>query len=239
MNVTSTNYQRHKLLIAGFLFIYTLSIFLPGAYSVDSWNQWKEVTSKHYDDWYGTGLATSWRFLWVLTGNYMCLFVAQMLLYWIFITLIFWEVPFKSPVYWLGLGAGLFFCLIPQYVMRDSLTVLAWGVAALLLLYAGRSETHRRSLAIAGLLLLAYGVWIRINAFIAFLPLAYAGILLLSRRRIAPWKGMLLSGAACLLLMVTIQLFTYRVQKAERLYPDYKLKLLDLSGISKLSGENC
>ena len=210
MLMTNTNYQRHKLMIAGCLFLYTLSIFLPGAYSIDSWNQWREVTSTHFDDWYGTGLVTTWRALWIVTGNYMCLYVAQMFVYWTFITFILWQVPFKSVIYWLTLAIALFYCMIPQYVMRDSLSVLAWGMAALLLLYgaaglygaglygaglygaagsqgaAGGEIHHRRGTirrgTILALLLLAYGVWVRINAIAAFLPLAYACIVLVGGR---------------------------------------------------------
>jgi hypothetical protein len=231
--------QRYKLIITGFLFVYTLSLFLPGAYSIDSWHQWNEVTTKHYDDWYGTGLATTWRWLWLLTGNYMCLYVAQMLLYWTFITLLLWQVNFRSFAYWLGIGGALFFCFIPQYVMRDSLTVLDWGLAALFLTYATQIDKHRRLLAIIALLLLAHGLWVRINAVIAFLPLAYIAILLLEKNKMAVWKRWFITIAAGIVLIAGIQFFTYNVEKAERTFPDYKLKLLDLSGISKLSGENC
>jgi hypothetical protein len=230
--------QRYKLIISGFLFVYTLSLFLPGAYSTDSWDQWKEVTTKHYDDWYGTGLATTWRWLWLLTGNYMCLYVTQMLLYWTFITLLLWQVNLRSFAYWLTLGGALFFCFIPQYVMRDSLTVLDWGVAALLFLYAGQYEKYRKRLTILGLLLLGHGLWVRINAVIAFLPLAYIAILLLEKKKMALWKRWVITIGGSIALITGIQFFTYTVQKAGRTFPDYKLKLLDLSGISKLSGEN-
>src|SRR5258708_30328802 len=106
MIITQTNSQRLKCLIAGFLFLFTLTIFLPGAYSIDSWNQWREGTSKHYDDWYGTGLATTWRILWILTGNYMCLYVTPMFLYWTFIALILLQVPFRAVISSLPLGAA-------------------------------------------------------------------------------------------------------------------------------------
>jgi len=238
MNLSHTNdQQRVKGIIAGSLFLYTLCLFLPGAYSVDSWNQWREVTTKHFDDWYGTGMASTWRLLWIVTGSYASLYVTQMVLYWSFITLLLWRVPLRSFAYWITLGAALFFCFIPQYIMRDSLTVLEWAIAALLLLYAGSNVTHRRKLTILALLLLAHGVWVRINAIVAFWPLAYVVILLLGKR-LALWKRLLLTVAVSVVLLVAVQFITYRIQKAERLYPDYKLKLLDLAGISRLSGEN-
>lgn len=232
------NYPYHRLAISGFLFVWTLAVFLPGAYSVDSWNQFREVSSGHYDDWYGTGLATTWRCLWLLTGNYMSLYVVQMFLYWTFITFLLWPLRFTGIAYWLTLGCALFFCFIPQYVMRDSLASIAWGLAALFLLQATRQDSQRRSLSILGLIFLAYGVWVRINALAAFLPLAYVAIVLLGGRHLALWKRMLLTVSSCIVLFLCIQLLTYRVQKADKTFPGYKLKLLDLSGISMLSGEN-
>jgi hypothetical protein len=232
------NYTYHRLIISGFLFVWTLTVFLPGAYSIDSWNQFKEVSSGHYDDWYGTGLATTWRCLWLLTGNYMSLYTVQMFFYWTFITLLLWPVRFTGIVYWLTLGCALFFCFIPQYVMRDSLAVLSWGLAALFLLYAGQQAGHRKTLSILGLLFLAYGVWVRINSLAAFLPLAYIAIVLLGGRDLSLWKRLLLTISTCIVLFLGIRVLTYNVQKAAKAYPEYKLKLLDLSGISRLSGEN-
>jgi hypothetical protein len=235
---TISRQQVYKLIISGILCIWTLSIFLPGSYSIDSWNQWNEVKNGSYDDWYGTGLATTWKYLWKFTGNYMCLYVVQMCFYWTFVTMLLWRINFKTIGYWITLGFALFFCFIAQYVMRDALTVLAWGMALVLLIEAGQSQSHRKSLTILSMLLLAYGLWVRVNALVAFLPLAYVGIILLGGQRLAVWKRVLIAGASCIFLFVAIHEWTYRVQKAARLYPEYKLKLLDLSGITKLSGEN-
>jgi hypothetical protein len=220
------------------LFIWTLCVFLPGAYSIDSWNQFNAVTSGRYDDWYGTGLAVTWRRLWLFTGSYMSLFVAQMLLYWAFFTALLWFVSIRNPVYWITLILALFFCFIPQYVMRDSLVVLAWGVAILFLMYASRSGTRRRLLTIVGLLILAYGLWVRINTVIAILPLIYVSMLLIGGERLAIWKQLLATVGICIVLFLGSHFMTYRIQKAARTYPEYKLKLLDLTGVSKLSGEN-
>jgi hypothetical protein len=237
-NQITPNHPYTRLIISGFLFIWTLSIFLPGAYSIDSWNQFNEVTGGRYDDWYGTGMVITWRRLWLLTGNYMSLFVAQMLLYWAFFTALLWQVSLRSPAYWVGQVVALFFCFIPQYVMRDSLMVLAWGLAALFLLYATLPAVRRRLLVILGLVFLAYGLWVRINTLIAILPLLYVCVLLLGGNRVAIWKQVGITIGACILLFLGSQFMTYHVQKAAHTYPEYKLKLLDLTGISKLSGEN-
>jgi hypothetical protein len=230
---------RSKLIVSSFLFVFTLFLFLPGAYSIDSLNQWRKAIGGHFEDWYGTGLVTSWRWLWLLTGSYNSLYVVQMTLYWTFITFVVRDLRFRSWIYWLTIGAALFFCFIPQYIMRDSLAALAWGIAAVLLFYADKSQhrRRRRNWAILSLLLLAYGVWVRINALVAFLPLAYIAIGLIGQK-ITLWQRLLFTAAAVIVLIAGIHLVTYQWQKADKTFPDYKLKLLDLSGISKLSGEN-
>jgi hypothetical protein len=236
--ISTPRQQTYKLVVSGLLFLWTLSIFLPGTYSIDSWNQWNEIAGGHYDDWYGTGLATTWRQFWKITGNYMCLYVVQMIAYWVFITMLLWRIPFKSVGYWGMLIYSLFFCFVAQYIMRDALTVLAWNAGAALLLVASRNPEYRKTAAIVGLLLLAYGLWVRINMLAALFPLVYAGLYLLGGQRIFTWKRLLLAGASCILVFAAIQVWTYKIQKAGRTYPDYKLKLLDLAGITKLSGEN-
>ena len=216
-----------------------MSIFLPGSYSIDSWNQWNEVANHSYDDWYGTGLATTWKWLWTFTGNYMCLFVVQMCSYWIMMALLMWQINVRTAGYWLTIGFGTFFCFIAQYVMRDSLTVLAWGIGAVLLIKASETTTRRRNLTIGALLLLVYGLWVRLNAVAALLPFLYVIVILLGGQRLKLWKRLLYVVGATVFFLVGIQVFVYKIQKANRRYPDYKLKLLDLSGISKLSGQNC
>lgn len=230
--------QIYKLCLSIALCLWTLYLFFPGAYSIDSWNQWKEAAAGHYDDWYGTGYATTWRWLWKLTGDLRCMFVFQMMVYWAFITALLWPIPLKSKGYWIMLLLGLFFCLIPQFVMRDSLTVLAWSMAMILFIRAARRPRYRTALTIIGLLLLAYGLWLRINALIALLPLLYIGVILLGGEVLAAWKRILIVIVACIFIFLTIRIGTYQVQKSTRAYPEYKLRLLDLSGISRLSGEN-
>lgn len=237
-NTTLTGSQTYKLILGGLLCIWTISIFLPGSYSIDSWNQWKEITSGHYDDWYGTALVTTWKWLWKFTGNYMCLYIFQMTVYWTFVTMLLWDLPFKSAGYWICIAFAWFFGVFAQYVMRDVLTVLAWGLALAVLLRAVRSSTHRRSLTILSMLLLAYGLWVRINTLAGLMPLAYIGLLLLGGERLAFWKRALITVFSCLFLLFCVQVWTYKIQKANHAYPEYKLKLLDLSGISKLCGKN-
>lgn len=213
-------------------------IFYPGAYSIDSWNQWREATTGHYEDWYGTGYATTWRGLIMLTGSLKSMFFFQMTVYWAMVTMLLWSVTLKTAGYWLTLLFSLFFCLIPQFVMRDSLTVLAWGIAMILLIRAVLYPARRKTLTVFGMLLLAYGLWIRINALVAILPLLYIGVLLLDGGRLVIWKRILIACGVCGFLFAGILVWTYQVQKAIRTYPEYKLKLLDLAGITQLSKEN-
>lgn len=235
----TTNQQRNKMIISGILFLWSLSVFVPGAYSIDSFNQWNEVRSHHYDDWYGTGFATTWRKLWILTGNYISLYVFQMAAYWLFFTFLLREVSIKSIVYWLTIIGALFFLFIPQYIMRDSLMVLLWALACLLLLQAAHAARRRRRiLLVTAILLIAWGLWVRVNMIIAMAPLVYVAIDILAEKPLALWKKLALTAGVVVVFFLGYTFITYTYQGTRRTYPEYKLKLLDLAGISKLSGEN-
>ncbi len=177
------------------------------------------MTTGQYTDWYGAGMAVVWHFLWRITGSYASLYVLNMTLYWTLITVMVWRVEIGTVSFWMILLAGVFFCFIPQYIMRDSLAALLWGIAVLLLL-------HRRAVLVA-FLLLGLGLWIRTNTLAGLLPLVWMG-----RRKI--WWSLAITA----FMLIAVQFLTYKVAHATRAYPEYKLKLLDIAGISKRSGRN-
>ena len=233
--------ERNKLLLSAVLFLWTLTVCLPGEYTVDSWSQYDQAVRGSFTDWYGTGVSFTWRCLWLVTGNYMSLYVALMLMYWAFFTLLVWPVRFNSFVYWTIMVFGLFFVFIGQSVMRDNLAASDWALAVVLFLYAEASTgagRRRRNLTLLALFLLAHGLWVRFNTVAGALPLLYVGILLLSKKRLPLWRHLLLTFAACLLLFFAQSFMTYKVLKASKAYPEYKWKLLDVAGITKLTGVN-
>jgi hypothetical protein len=224
------------LLIAG-LFACTLCIFFPGSYSGDSWDQFREMTSGNFRDWYDGGMAFTWRLLWKITGNFKSLYVVNMILYWLLFLFLLWRIPLRSVFFWILLLLAVFFCFIPQYVMRDTLMGLLWGWAVVFLLIASRSGN--KLLVMISFLLLTYGLWTRYNTLIALLPLLWIGISLILKRALPRWQQGLLTICASAGIFLAVRGLTYQLLHAKRAYPDYKLKLLDISGISKLSGTNC
>ncbi len=233
--------ERNKLLLSAVLFLWTLTVCLPGEYTVDSWSQYDQAVRGSFTDWYGTGVSFTWRCLWLVTGNYMSLYVALMLMYWAFFTLLVWPVRFNSFVYWTIMVFGLFFVFIGQSVMRDNLAASDWALAVVLFLYAEASTgagRRRRNLTLLALFLLAHGVWVRFNTVAGALPLLFVGILLLSKKRLPLWRHLLLTFAAGILLFFAQSFMTYKVLNASKAYPEYKWKLLDVAGITKLTGVN-
>ncbi|MDR3713307.1 MAG: hypothetical protein P4L51_10860 [Puia sp.] len=291
LNISTRNQRPNrpaKILITGLVIAWLFCLFMPGSYGADSWSQFHQVTTGAYDDWFGGAFSWTWRMLWLLTGNYQSMFVLQMVLYWVFLLLLVRRVPIRSIGFWALLLLVAFFSFIPQYVMRDSLTSLLWGIAALMLAEVGEGAGGNREAStgkgahegkVIATFLLVFGLWIRTNTVVALLPLTWlfvspfelfkgrsSGTAVRSTpavpvpgtgssathgsrsgspwlgafgwtRRIR-WKSLLLSLAVCGVFLFTAQTLTYRVIHATKAYPAFKLKLLDLTGISKLSGEN-
>ena len=127
MRISTGRDRPVKLLLIAGLFAWTLFLFFPGSYSVDSWDQYKQVISGHYDDWFDGGMAFTWRLLWTITGSYKSLYVVLMILYWLLFACLLWNIRLRSMIFWVLLLLAVFFCFIPQYVMRDTLMALLWG----------------------------------------------------------------------------------------------------------------
>lgn len=235
-----TGYQLSlKIGISALLFICTTCVFFPGSYSVDSWSQYSQMVAGRYTDWFGPGLAASWQILWLVTSKFSSLFVAQMLLYWLFVCLFTISLGLRSFLYWALIIVSTFFCIIPQYIMRDAEMAIYWGLAAALLLMHP-SKIHQVTgirLAVY-IILLFFGLWVRANAVIALIPIVYGVLLAAGKSYLATWKRVGLSIGITILFFVCTNLVTYNVFRADKAYPDYKLKLLDIVGISRLSGCN-
>ena len=233
------NHQKLKLVTTALLFIWTLFIFLPGSYGSDSWTWYTSMTTGIYEDWFGPGLPVIWHLLWSITGSFLALYLLQMLLYWVFVSFLTWNARFFSLHYWVVMILAVFLIFIPQYITRDTLFAIFWSLASLLLLNKNPGNKHKLLTVCILALLLGYGLWIRINALIALIPIVLAAIIALWNHSVKSlWKSLLLSAGISLCLFISVQFLTYKVFHAASTYPAYKLKLLDIIGITKLSGEN-
>jgi hypothetical protein len=227
------NQGRIKILMVAALFAYTLWVFFPGSYCTDSWDQYIQMTTNDYHDWFDGGLSLYWHMLWKITGHFQSLYIADMFMYWTLLLLLWWRTDLRSVFSWIIPVAGIFFCFIGQNVMRDTLMCLSWGFAVLLLLAAARQE--KKVPVYLAILLLGYGLFTRMNTLVAMIPLVWLAIWLLVGR-LAPWKHVLFSLGAALIIFAGTRVFLYKIMHARRAYPEYKFMLHDIGGISKASG---
>ena len=238
MNSTRDNIIKHSIILL--LFIGTCIIFFPGSYSVDSWSIYRQVQSGNYGDWYSPMIAVTWRWLISITGKFSIVFILQMFVYWLAASVLLIGLNKSWCVFFTGLACAYFFIFIPQYVMKDTHTALTWMLAIVLMLnqYELDNKVARFSGILIILVMLVYGFYVRINAVAGFIPLLY----LFTEQYLTAesgWGKKILVLALSLALLIGGYLFvTYNLLDTKREYPEYKLRLLDVVGISKLSGKN-
>lgn len=224
--------------IVGVLCIGSLLALFPGSYSVDSWNIYGQVATGVYTDWHAPVMSFTWELLNNITGQFYSLYIAQMLLYWLFVYLLLKRTHNSWAIFIAGLAFSFALLGIPQYIMKDSLMAIVWGVASVLLL---SSESNAKRTGVAALVCccLLYGLFVRINAVVPFAVLMYIFTerYLIGKKGVVLLKLLTVTGISFLALFLN-NVITYNVLHAELTYPEYKLKLLDVAGISKLSGKD-
>lgn len=230
---------RGKAIAILVLFLFSVIIYFPGSYSIDSWNMYYQAASGNYNDWHSPVLSLVWKVFYKLSGkSYFILYIIQMLLYWLLVYWLLARVNKKSIIFWLGCFVAVLLVFIPQYVMKDTHNCIAWGLAAVLLIAARLNGKRNALLTIIVAVLLLYGAWVRMSAVFGLVPLAYAFAefcFTAKQTAVKTW------GIVAVTLVVTVggnYLVNYKLLHAQRTYPQYKLKLLDIIGISKLTNEN-
>lgn len=227
-----------KLVILAILCIWSVWVFFPGSYSIDSWQIFDQAVSGQYNDWHAVIFPFLWKLLYKITGKIYAIYICQMILYWVFAGLLLIGVNKNSLVYYAGIVVFIGLLFIPQYVMKDSMSVLTWGIAVCLIVLSVQHGKYRWLYALVSLILIVYGLWLRSNAIVAAIVLfyLYANIFLLRKGK---WWVLLITAISlCVMSMWGSNLFTYKVMHAEKRYPQYKLKLLDIEGVSILSGQS-
>ncbi len=231
--------QTLKITVGLTLFIYTFSVFFPGSYSNDTWAQYNHAINEYFGDWFDPGLSYLWYTLIHLTGSFISLYVLQMALFLLFITMLTWDLNIKSLKFWLATALSTFFVVIAQYIMRDSLMAILWGLAVVLLFRSENFSNKSRYRFVLIAFLLCFGLWIRSNCVIALFPLIAAFVRVSVYPKKINWK---ISLTLCLLLpfliLTGLRFVNYSILKTNNEFPAYKLKMCDIAGISILSGEN-
>jgi len=231
-----TGESRFRGILILIVSLWSLIVFFPGSYSVDSWNQYNQMIQNSYHDWHAPVLPFIWRQLYLITGRFESIYVLQMVLYWVFVFLLLTYKGTGHAAFIAGILVATLLLFIPQYVMKDTHHAIAWALAIVLLIRRHSCPDRRIRIVISmlTLLLLTYGLFTRMNAVIALLPLLYVWL---------PVRENFFKKAGLVLIMFSLMIaanywLTYSVLHAQRQYPEYKWKLLDIAGISKRSGIN-
>lgn len=216
----------------------SIAVLFPGSYSVDSIIQYDQVQNNSYHDWHSPILPFIWKVLVSVTGKYYSLYVMQMVLYWTFIYLLLFKLTNNIYVMVAGMAFALFSLYIPQYVMKDTHMIIAWGIAGVLTILLHRNTykpINRMFLVAVVVLLITYGTGLRISNIISSAILFY---MLVDTFKISRTKKLISTLLICIIAVFCINYFIYNILHAEKKYPEYKLMLLDVAGISKKTGKN-
>ncbi|WP_276134134.1 hypothetical protein [Polluticoccus soli] len=212
-----------------------LGNFFPGSYNVDTWNQYFEAQNNKYNDWHSPWVAYIWHHLLNLTDRFFSMYIFQMLWYFLFFYCLLKNVTNKLTIL-AGLVSSLVLVFTAQYLMKDTHIALAWGTAAVIM--ANGSIKQKKSGSILVFLLITYGFFIRPNAIPAILPLLYVWVEWYFAKHQSRVRKLAVASVLTLTLPAAYYFATYNVLKTERAFPEYKLRLLDVIGISKNSGQN-
>jgi len=229
---------KSKSIIIGALFLWSLWVFFPGSYSVDSWSMYSQASTGTYTDWHVPLLSFTWRLLLLTTRKFYSIYLLQMLLYWVFIWLLLVRINRSGFMFIAGTAIAVILLFVPQYVMKDTLMAICWGIAATLLLLPTEKYTRKKQLILwTAVLALSYGLLVRINALLAALPFLYLLVGLFRPRatRIAK-AAITLAASVCFFLLNNI--ITYKLLRAGHDHAAYKLELLDIIGIARNTGDD-
>lgn len=216
----------------------SIIVLFPGSYSVDSIIQYDQVVNNSYHDWHSPLLPYLWKVLVSATGKYYSLYIMQMILYWLFIYLLLFKLTSNIYVYMAGVAIAMFSLYIPQYVMKDTHMIIAWGIAGVLTILLHRNTYSFKSrllLTSIIVLLIIYGTGLRMSNIIAAVILFY---MFVDAFKISKAKKIVATLLLCIVTVTCVNYFIYNILHAERKYPEYKLMLLDVTGISKQTGKN-
>jgi hypothetical protein len=209
--------------------------FFPGSYNVDTWYQYFEMEKNDYDDWHSPWMAFLWRILYVNTDRFFSLYLLQMAWYFTFFYYLLKPVNNKLLLL-IGIAASIWFTFIPQYLMKDLHLALAWACGLLIVMYTNNNQPAYAKYL--GLLLLLYGLFIRPNSVLALIPILYLYIETYFVKKPGTLRKTFVTVGVSLLFFGAYFVGTYNLLHARRAYPEYKLKLMDIIGITKLSGQN-
>lgn len=191
------------------------------------------MVSTHYSDWHSPLLPFAWRMVYKSTGFFSTFYLLQMLLYWLLFYLLMREIKL-GYVFLVACLASVMLLFIPQYIIKDTHVSIAWGLAFMLLLHPPQQRRWLKVTAV--LFLITYGLWMRVNEVVAAAPALYLLCEMVFGSGLSRIKKLAVTAGLAIVLSAGYFVFAYKILGAEHEYPEYKLMLQDITGISKQTG---
>lgn len=237
--MNTSTYRSAKALII-FLCAWSIILFFPGTYSVDSFTILDQVIANEYTDWHTPVYSWVWHVLYSLTGQYFILYLLQMAAYWWLVLQLLKEVKTNTTGLIVCLLLSWFYIFIPQYIMKDVHIILCWLAVAIIGIYNYKSnrQSKQHIKATFLIILVGYAAALRYNNIFTAAILFYFVLECFNIAKGRIFNKLVISATLCILTVVATFFFTYTILDAKKEYPEYKWMLLDISGITINSGEN-
>ena len=169
----------------------TVVLLWPGYISFDALRQYYQAATHDYNNWHPVVMALWWSLLNTIHSGIELMFLFQVLMYWVALY-VFSDALCEAGIPYAGYAALIGFCpfliLFSGVILKDTNLVVAWALAFAIVFRSSMQSTQRwRILWIfAVILCLTYGVLVRHNATIAFLPIAAFAVFTYWRRATLP-----------------------------------------------------
>jgi len=225
------------LLAAGYAL--TILVFYPGYVTVDAGYVHAAAKAWRFGDWQSPAMSVAWWLIDPLAPGALSMFLLIATSYWAGFGLLALTAARRSA--WLALATPLIALTPPAFVFvgmiwRDVLLAVAWLIAAAMTLaVADRPKPLRLPVQALALLVVAFGVLLRPNAFVAAALLA---AYVVWPMRFAVRRTAILFVPGVVVFYALIPLVYYGVLDAQRQHPLHSLLVFDLGGITRFSGEN-
>lgn len=215
----------------------TLAVFYPGVMTFDSKYVYADVLTGFRGDWQSPVMTELWRLVDPIAPGPASMLIVMAALYWSGFGILALALARRSPVaavLTLVLAASPPAFLLVGIIWRDVLFAALWLLATAIV-FATAESRARPLMQMLALVLVSLGVLLRINAIFAA-PVLVGYILWPTGFR---WKrtALLLLPLAAAFFALT-QIVWYGVLDAKRQHALHSILVLDLGGISRVTGEN-
>ena len=218
-------------------FALTLLVFYPGYLTNDATYVYQFMQDWRFGDWQSPLMSMIWRLVDPIAPGSGSMFLLIAVLYWLGFGLVAFAVARRSAL--LGLVVPLLAVTPPAVMLvamiwRDVLFGVVWLVAAAIV-YATVQQRVRWPMQALAVVLIAVGVLLRPNAFVAAPLLAAFAIWPMRfgwKRTAILFIPALAAGYAL------IQIVYYGILDVKREHPLHSLIVFDLGGITHFTGEN-